>query len=260
MKDQSAIFLFEELRERKKRNSKYSLRAFARDIGISHTSLSLVFNGSRKLNNKSKMQIAGKLKWGTEKTKRFIFSEFIDEINIDSIKSQFDDFITSIEVDLKRVQVNLEKDLRHWAAGAIFQLVGIQGFKNNPRWIAERIGLEVEEVERILYALFDSGLLEESENGKYKQSHEHVDIARNFKNIDEKTWTKEILRKGLLSLEEPQNAHLKLNYALFSYDKKSIDMVSKEMENMFKNLRQKLVCNKGDEVFQINLQLFQVSK
>ena len=38
--------------QRQKKNPRYSLRAFARDLGFSHTLLSLIFSGRRKVSTK----------------------------------------------------------------------------------------------------------------------------------------------------------------------------------------------------------------
>lgn len=54
-------FLLNEFRERRSRNPRYSLRAFARAVGISHTVLSLLFNEKRTLSKKAYVRVMEQL-------------------------------------------------------------------------------------------------------------------------------------------------------------------------------------------------------
>ena len=55
------LLLKDELQKRKEKNRSYSLRAFARDLGIGATSLSDLFNGKRKLSPKNVTKVMDKL-------------------------------------------------------------------------------------------------------------------------------------------------------------------------------------------------------
>ena len=57
--------------ERKTRNSGYSVRAFARDLGVSQTLLSLVLSGKRPVTLELAARIAAVLKFSPEKSEIF---------------------------------------------------------------------------------------------------------------------------------------------------------------------------------------------
>ena len=70
MKEQkttSLIILTLVLNERRSRNPRYSLRAYARDLGISVSHLSTIMNGRRKLSTLQAGKIAVKLQFPAEK-------------------------------------------------------------------------------------------------------------------------------------------------------------------------------------------------
>src|SRR4051812_2340511 len=69
-------FLKSELSKRCERNPRYSLRAFARSLGVSHTVLSLVLAGKRPLARKSALRISERLE--LDPTQKATFLQFGD--------------------------------------------------------------------------------------------------------------------------------------------------------------------------------------
>src|SRR4051812_39521403 len=73
---QAQSFLKSELSRRCERNPSYSLRAFAKSLGVSHTILSLVLAGKRPLARKSARKISEKL--GLDPAQQAAFLRFGD--------------------------------------------------------------------------------------------------------------------------------------------------------------------------------------
>lgn len=65
------VTLRKELTERISRNPKYSLRAFARDIGLHPSRVSQILNGKQGLSTVMAKQVATKIGFSNEETKRF---------------------------------------------------------------------------------------------------------------------------------------------------------------------------------------------
>ena len=64
----------EEFSKRVTRNSSYSLRAFARDLGVSPASLSCFLNQKKGISEKKATDIAGRLDLNLSKKEQFIIS------------------------------------------------------------------------------------------------------------------------------------------------------------------------------------------
>lgn len=64
-------FLVGEFNRRKERNASYSMRAFARDIGIAKTNVSAVLNGLRKLSRSNVAILATSLNLDEETLEKF---------------------------------------------------------------------------------------------------------------------------------------------------------------------------------------------
>jgi plasmid maintenance system antidote protein VapI len=68
------VFLAEELELRKKKNSRYSLRAFARFLGIDAAALSRILNGKQELSIPLGIQVVRKLKLSPEQARPLLAS------------------------------------------------------------------------------------------------------------------------------------------------------------------------------------------
>lgn len=55
------VFLREELERRASKNSSYSLRAFARDIGLTNSHLSMTLSGRKRISPETAEQIAARM-------------------------------------------------------------------------------------------------------------------------------------------------------------------------------------------------------
>jgi transcriptional regulator with XRE-family HTH domain len=109
-----------ELRRRQSRNRRYSLRAFARDLGLHHSTLSRVMRGRQRAASQTIAAVASKLRLAA------------DEIR-DSERSEID--------------------------CAVLGAVARRGFKPDSRWIASVTGLSLDTVNGALHRLLRDRLL-----------------------------------------------------------------------------------------------------
>jgi transcriptional regulator with XRE-family HTH domain len=146
-----------EYRARREKNPRYSLRAFAAFLGIDHSTLSQILRGSRRASVSQIRNLSEKLGMVAE------------EIAICLAAEQVPDAATS-----KR-----QEQLRQWTAEAmgvvtgrahweILRLSRAPGFRADCRWIAEQIGVGVDEVNLALSRLLRLRLLEASAAGEWK--------------------------------------------------------------------------------------------
>lgn len=68
------------LEKRKEKNTSYSSRAFARDINISQTLISLILNGQRPLTKKVALKILPGLGFNPEETSQFMLVVQSEEV------------------------------------------------------------------------------------------------------------------------------------------------------------------------------------
>lgn len=139
MKDGRQLLL-EEMTARRNRNSSYSLRAFARDLGISPAALSQYLSRQRELSPKNKRQIIENLRLSPQESAGLM----------DRPK-------TSGGTDLGESHEKLTEDrfqmIADWVSVAILNLARLSKNKADPSWIAERLNIDLSEAQEALERL-----------------------------------------------------------------------------------------------------------
>jgi transcriptional regulator with XRE-family HTH domain len=149
--------LDQELRNRRLRNPRYSLRAFAALLHADHSTLSQILRNRRPIPIPQLRQWAKKLGLTSEEISAFVAAEHLPD-----------------PATLKRQQ-----QLRHWTAEAlavmndrshweIIRLARTRGFPANSRALAIELGVSVDQVNVALGRLLRLGLLEMAPRGRWK--------------------------------------------------------------------------------------------
>ncbi len=153
-------FLTKALEDRHARNSKYSLRAFARDLGISVASLSLILAGKQGISKAVAKKIAKRLGMHEEE-KRF----FCDLVESEHARGARQKELARIRLQQYSREQSLTLDtfqvMSDWYYFAILELTMIDGFVSSPAWIAKSLGISISVTEAAIERLKRLELLEE---------------------------------------------------------------------------------------------------
>jgi transcriptional regulator with XRE-family HTH domain len=143
------LLLRERYRAAKRRNRRFSLRSFARQLGIDHSTLSQVLRGTRPLSNRAIVAL-GKSIGLTEAALKACTEGRGAGVPARQMRAVRDFYL-----DVNTLQL--------LAAGyhyAILELIQLQSFKTDSRWIAHTLGISVEEVNIAIQRLVRLGLLQ----------------------------------------------------------------------------------------------------
>jgi uncharacterized protein (TIGR02147 family) len=151
------LFLQERFRAAARRNARFSLRAFARQLGVNHSTLSQILRGKRKLTPSSIHSLGQRMGLPNDAIQTYAgalksLSEF-DQTNNQTRSVQFDlDTFHLVTV---------------WYHQAILELTHTRSFRTDSRWIAKTLGLTVDEVNVAVQRLLRLGLLEMSKRERW---------------------------------------------------------------------------------------------
>ena len=138
MSDEIRRLLQVELSSRRNRNSQYSLRAFARDLGIGLGSMSEVMTGKRGLSPKNLMKVLQNLNLSQEQKEILLKGNKAKPLPQDEHELMLED------------QFKLIAD---WYYIGLLNLAKLKANKAQPAWISQRLGIEpymaVEALERL---------------------------------------------------------------------------------------------------------------
>lgn len=238
--------------EKKARNDRYSLRAYANFLGMDASSLSKVMKGQRDLPSSLGAQIVGRL--NLEENQKNLFYKSLVENRRKRVRDDGSDW------SYKELQSEKAfKVIADWEYFAILNLVKLKSFQPQPEWISERLGIELCRVKEVLIDLLELKLLEEGPSGELFRTAENLSTATETPNpalvkahrqelelASSSLENDSIEERGFYSLSVPGSpeAFMKLKKLCFDF----LGRCSKLMEK-----------SEAEEVYQMNIQCFSLS-
>jgi uncharacterized protein (TIGR02147 family) len=142
--------LRERFRAAVRRNPRFSLRAFAKQLGMDHSTLSQVLKSQRRLSARTLSAVGKRLGLAEETVRAYSKNARKSHASADPPKRP-----RSYHFDLDTFQF-----LSVWYHYAILELIAVDGFKTDSRWIAKALGIGVDDVNIAIQRLLRLGLLE----------------------------------------------------------------------------------------------------
>ncbi len=164
--------LLEEFRRRKNRNQTYSLRAYARHLGIPASSLALILKGDRKVPQRRVESLCQKLGLSQAETQIFRMAAERSKASLKNLVSQTEPVLPSSK---KLNDAEHSKIISEWEHYAFLSLMDTQDFSPKADWIAKRLGISVRRVDAVLNQLLKYKLiLRDDRTGLITKNRAHV--------------------------------------------------------------------------------------
>ncbi len=232
-----------ELMRRIKRNPKYSLRAFAKTIGVSHTALSLVLSGKRHPSTRLLNKFADKMAMPPDERDVLLKNNGFSSKNIDTNLIDLDYF-------------ELISDWRHYA---VLSLLELPTAKYESKWIAKRLNISSIEARDIMDRLRRLSLVGEKD-GRMIQASMPIRMENKISTAATRRFHQQLLKKAEESLENDPIEIRDFSSMTFALDQSLVPYATQKI----REFRRRLVADlekKGNsnKVFQLNVQLYPVS-
>lgn len=241
-------YLSSELARRCAKNPKYSLRSFAKFLGLDASALHRLLNGERKVTPQIFERVSTALQFSPKEKEHFSTSEKLTNFELKG----FDFAPTDTEVF---------EVISNWYHLAILELLTTKGFQQDHKWIAKRLGISVHEARQAVESLFRTGFLEEFD-GTWKLSNRHNSFAKDgFTSVARKKLQKAFLARATeciddlnMDLRDNSGVTIAVNTSDLPKVVEAINQFRKKMAALaagFKN---------PNEVYQISVALFPLTK
>lgn len=239
----------EALSLKQRANPHYSLRAFARDIGIHPATLSQIINGKRPLPVKDSEGVIRKLNLGPKERNLFVESLKRTKTTLNKIK------ITEEENRLL-LDESYYKIIAEWEHYAVLELFNLSDFTRTKEEIIFKLNITPTRAEVVINNLMTSKLLEVDSDGRLIKVHSDVTTADDFFNQALRDSHKEALQIGMSKIE---NVAMELRD--FSSLTLAIDMERvPEVKGLIREFRKKMMAllKEGEkkEVYQLAIQFY----
>ena len=154
--------LREQFALRCRANSLYSMRAFARDLKVSPSKLSEVFNGRQGLSRATAKKIAIRLGFGSDELELFCDSAESQHGKSEVLRKLA---TTRLEAkkssrEFKQISEDTFRAISDWYHMAIVQLVLLEGFDGSVEWIAAALKIKLPEAKEAVARLERLGFIE----------------------------------------------------------------------------------------------------
>lgn len=195
-------FLLEEFEGRKARRPSYSLRAFARDIGVDASRLTAILNGKYGLSKAAAIAIGERLNFNHQKLR--FFADLAEsqhgrsraarqEASLRVEKARFD-------FGCREFQTESDGIIRHWYYLAVHQLVIISGATLNAKKISKRLGIPLAQAEEALQYLYRRGIVKVKGDG-YRAVDQHLSFNSPTPSGMIRNFHREVLNKTIDAIE-----------------------------------------------------------
>ena len=143
-----SLLLKNEFEKRRKRNNQFSIRAYARWLGLSPAQVSQMINGKRNITIKCFQKISEKLNLTPFEQKKYL--------------QEYNTYYKNPNTQINRNLLNEDqfKLISDWYHLSILSLTKIKNIKNDSRWIAQQLGITSLQVNEAISRLKRLGCLQ----------------------------------------------------------------------------------------------------
>lgn len=245
--------LREEFEARAKRRQGYSLRAYARFLGVQAPSLSSVLNGKRRLAKGDVDRVADKLNLSDMERAQFT----------KSCRAKSDYLSDSPEVsDIERKLLDSEIHFRiiaEWEHYAILSLLETEGFKSDFNWISRRLGISELRARTCTQNLLDAELVQ-VEGSQLTLNQAGVTTTTDIPSQAIRKARAQDLEQALIAIDE-----IDLELRDFSSCTMTINLSDlQDLKLMIGDFRKRLMnraeARMGHEVYKLSVNFFPLTK
>lgn len=238
-----------ELVDRCRNNPNYSLRSFARSLKVEPSSLSQMINGKRTITNKMKLRLGSALGLSVEQINRIPVSTEEDGAKNSSTFQQIilDNFAM----------------ISDWYHYAILELTYVSGFKSDPAWISQRLGITKSEANIAVERLLRLGLIKKNTKGQWLDASENGELTHLSP-----TETSEGARKYQCQLLELSKRAVqevplqKRNHtsATMCFDSEDLSIAIEAISKFRKSFAREFQPETAQDVYQLQISFFPLTK
>lgn len=249
-------FLARKLLELKGKNSRYSLRALARDLDQNSAALSQMLNGSRRVSRSFALRISERIGCNPLELEKLNRAFDADAQTRSGATSQESDLaFNRQQIDLRRYDL-----IADWIYYAVLSLAETVDFQSEKEWIATRLGITPTKAQMVLDELVQLGYLVRAEDGHLHHSGKAVAASDGVLNMALRRRHETNLDDARSSLFRDELDSRDFTFMTVAVDPKQLP-IAKQMIRQFHNTLSDFF-DTGDrtEVYEVCVQLFPRSR
>lgn len=248
-------YLHDELSNRVGRNSRYSLRAFAKALRINPAELSQVLKGQRKLSLNSAFKVTQSLGFNPTETKHFLL--LLQKEKGRSLGLPLE-FLNSTEKseNASLPLVDFDK-IGDWYHFAILNLMDTKNFIWSAAHISQRLGISATEAKLAMRNLEKTGFVSFTQKSLPKA---HWEVGAQIPSETIRRYHRQILNKAADSLETVPVDEREFQSLGLVIKKSDMKKLKVEIDQFTEMIRGKFHRAKEEQVYQLEIALFPLTQ
>ncbi len=254
-------FLLDEISRRRVKNPAYSANAFARDIGISKSFLSMLMSQKRSLDDRMAIKIARKLGWNLTRSKVFRTLVQLERLTDPELRAELLGELERINVrpvspkELDQATFNY---VSKWYYFAILEMTALVQCQGTAEWFATRLKIPILEVALALKDLVEIGLLS-FDGVKFKKQIADYASQRDIPSKHIQKFHQQILSRAEISLMNDDVNARDFSCAIFAMKKSDLAFAKQEIHEFRRSLMSRLEnISDRDQVCCLAIQIFPI--
>jgi uncharacterized protein (TIGR02147 family) len=246
--------LEEHFQTRKKQNPVYSLRAYARDLGLHPSTLLKVMSGKRGLPFADVESVASRLNLSFQEREEFLGS-VLQSRGMQSTTAK--NWSTPIAKELKN-DVHFQI-LADWEYFAFLNLLSIQDFKSDLKWASQRLGISLARAEKVFENLMKAEMIEIDKSGQWKRRHPRLTSTDDLNALALKVGHQNEMRLATAKMWDTPVEERDFCSMMMAVNPKHIKKAKKITRAYIRQMEKLLETGEQSEVYQLSVQLYPIT-
>ncbi len=257
--------LREELVERCKRNPAYSARALARDLNLSPAFLSQLLSGSRRLSEEKSHEISRALAWPSQKGRVFTVLVRYENAKTPEAKEGILRELRGLpgaqlsKHEFADLSLDYFRVISEWQHIAIAELSRVEGFRPDPRWIAQKLGIRATDADDALARLKRVGMLIDDGKGGLRKASPSVRV-RDVPSEFIRAFHRQMIEKAKAALDGQDPSERDISGTTLAIDPALLPEARDLIRAFRWQLMELLESGRKCSVYQLSIQLFRLDR
>lgn len=247
-----------ELTRRSKRNPQFSLRAFAKLLGVDVAALSRVLADKGSLSLKSAERVVRSLRCSAE-ARRLFLASVAKDLKRRALAKVAPECAPG-EGAVKALGEDTFKQVADWEYYAILEATFLKDFSPTPAWIAGRLGIAEERARLALARLLDLGLLEQSGAAVKKSDRSFHSKADAGSSSALRRHQRQLAEAAARSVDGVEPGRRAITTIVVPTDPRMIEAARQLIEDFAWQVSRHLCGGEYEEVYALTINLFPLTR
>ena len=262
MKEQIALqnILRAKLAEIQKQNPRYSLRSYARKIGVHVGALSYILNGKRNVSRDLAERITRRLLLDPQERSE-VLGLFPPKRAYrkpsGAAGASAENTFQPRYLELSAAQFKVAAEWEHFA---VMSLINCKDFQSNPSWIALRLGISEPRARQVIERLIQLRLFELDQEGNLSRSPQSYRTTDDVADISMKKHHEQTLDLAKESLHRDPVLERDFTTVTMAIDKRKLSTAKELIRKFEDELSDLLESGHRTDVYRLSVQLFPLAK